>query len=82
LAVGYEAHEVRWDEAERIRGDISFKDIHRRMMGMGSGEDSSKVESRVFVHLADSKHKIKKKAEQMACKIAIERIVDAVVDDV
>lgn len=84
LAVGYEAHEVRWDEAERIRGEISFKDIHRRMMGvgmgMGVGMENGK-DSRVFVHLADSKHKIKKKAEQMACKIAIERIVDAVVDE-
>jgi dsRNA-specific ribonuclease len=83
LAVGYEAHEVRWEDAERIQGNVSFKGIHRRLefLDEADDDDSPTMRSRVFIHLADSKHKIQKKAEQMACKIAIERIVDAVVDE-
>lgn len=71
LLVGYEAHEVRADDAERFAGEISFKEIYARI----------EAGQKVFIHLADSKHKIKKKAEQTACKTAIERIVDAVIEE-
>lgn len=79
LAVGYEAHEVKWDSVDTTGSNpISFKQLRQKL------DDDSKEGhiGRIFIHLADSKHKIKKKAEQMACKIAIERIIDPVVDTI
>jgi dsRNA-specific ribonuclease len=42
----------------------SFQEVH----------DYMSVNSKVFIFLGEGKHKIKKKAEQIACELALKRI--------
>ena len=64
LCINYMVHEVRNMKPQIYKTFNSFESIHRYL----------ETNNGVFILLGESKHKIKKKAEQMACKLALESI--------
>jgi hypothetical protein len=62
LCLNCEPHQVKLSDAVHYKTLGSFEKIHSHLEDKG----------RLFVFFAESKHKIKKKAEQAACQIAIE----------
>ena len=64
LCLNCESHEVIHSDSISYEKLGSFENIHKYL----------EEHDRVFVFFADSKHKIKKKAEQEACRIAIDKI--------
>jgi dsRNA-specific ribonuclease len=61
LCLGQQIHNTNTTSAISIQSFKTFKDIHQQMSERG----------KIFVFLGDGVHKIKKKAEQMACEMAI-----------
>ena len=64
LCLGQPIHDLTPDQALPLSRFTSFQDIHQYMSMNG----------KIFVLLADGKHKTKKKAEQIACDLAIKNI--------
>lgn len=64
LCLGQQIHNVTTSNATHIQTFTSFVDIHQHMSEHG----------RVFIFLGEGIHKIKKKAEQSACEIAISNL--------
>jgi dsRNA-specific ribonuclease len=64
LCLGQKNHSVGHNDA------ISFS----RLKSFTAIQNHLEIHKKIYVFFADSKHKIKKKAEQMACKKAIEEI--------
>ena len=64
LCLNCQIHEVSHNDSISYENFGSFENIHKYL----------EEHDRVFVFFADSKHKIKKKAEQAACQIAINKI--------
>ena len=63
LCLGQPIHSVSLSQAISIDKFGSFQDIHQYMSENG----------KVFILLGSGVHKIKKKAEQMACESAIQK---------
>jgi dsRNA-specific ribonuclease len=61
LCLGQPVHETRKEDAISITRFAKFGDVHSYMS----------VHKRMFVFLGEGKHKVKKKAEQIACEQAI-----------
>ncbi len=61
LCLGQSVHSLSCSDASSIKNYDSFKDIHQELESKG----------KLFILLGSSMHKIKKKAEQMACMEAI-----------
>ncbi len=61
LCLGQSVHSLSCSDASSIKNYDSFKDIHEELESKG----------KLFILLGSSMHKIKKKAEQMACMEAI-----------
>lgn len=64
LCLNCEPHEVNHSDSIPYETFNSFENIHKHL----------EIHSSAFIFFADSKHKIKKKAEQAACQIAIDKI--------
>ena len=64
LCLGQQIHNVTTSNAKHIQTFTSFVDIHQHMSEQG----------KVFIFLGEGTHKIKKKAEQSACEIAISNL--------
>jgi dsRNA-specific ribonuclease len=64
LCLNCETHEVNHKDSLPYENFNSFESIHKYL------EEHTKL----FIFFAESKHKIKKKAEQAACQIAINKI--------
>lgn len=61
LCLGQPIHSVNVNQCEEINKYKSFEDIHQQMCN----------EKKVFINLGKGLHKIKKKAEQIACEEAL-----------
>jgi dsRNA-specific ribonuclease len=66
LAINIPVQDILPENAEKITGNIKYKQIHDIIRSKGN----------ILLLISESKHKIKKKAEQQACKYAIERLVE------
>jgi len=64
LCLGQQIHNAITSTAIGIRSFSSFKEIHQHMSEKG----------KIFIFLGDGIHKIKKKAEQTACELAINNL--------
>lgn len=64
LVLNIPIEDVKHENSEEIEGQIDFEAI----------QEKYDKEERLFILMAKAKHKIKKKAEQMACEIALERM--------
>ena len=64
LCLGQQIHNVSTTSAVPIKNFQSFDDIHQHMSEQG----------KIFIFLGEGIHKIKKKAEQNACEIAINNL--------
>lgn len=64
LAVNIPVQDILPENSHTIKGKIMYSDIHKII----------EKEGKILLFISDSKHKIKKKAEQQACQYAIERI--------
>ena len=64
LCLGQQIHNTVTSSAIGIHSFTTFKDIHQQMSEKG----------KIFVFLGDGIHKIKKKAEQTACEMAISNL--------
>jgi len=64
LCLGQQIHNTVTSSAIDIHSFTAFKDIHQQMSEKG----------KIFVFLGDGLHKIKKKAEQTACEMAISNL--------
>ena len=64
LCLGQLVHKVNHEDSISIHSFKSYGDIHQHMSKCG----------KIFVYLGGGKHKIKKKAEQMACDEAIKHL--------
>jgi len=64
ICVNIPVEDVKHENSDLINGQISFYNLQERLESDG----------KIFVMLSSYKHKIKKKAEQMACEMAISRI--------
>jgi dsRNA-specific ribonuclease len=64
LCLGQPVHNMKPEQATPIDRFQSYIDMHQYMS----------THNKMFVFLAEGKHKIKKKAEQMACEEAIRRL--------
>ena len=64
LCLGQDAHNLNHDQSVTFSSYGSFDNIHKLLE---SGE-------KIFVFLGEGLHKIKKKAEQLACKMALDQI--------
>jgi dsRNA-specific ribonuclease len=67
LNLGYQSHELRPENAIPFETLKTFARIHESVASPIHG-------GRIFVFLGEGKHKIKKKAEQIACEAAIKKI--------
>jgi len=65
LCIGQPIHSVKFCEAINISKIKTFKAIHERIA----------VDNKIFVFLGEGQHKIKRKAEQIACEEALQRII-------
>jgi hypothetical protein len=65
LCLGQTIHNINMSSAIHITKFKSYNDIHQYMSENG----------RVFVFLSEGVHKIKKKAEQIACDLAIQNLI-------
>jgi dsRNA-specific ribonuclease len=72
LALNTPVQDIKHENAEKINGKIKFSYLQKQIEENGS----------VFVMFSDSKHKIKKKAEQTACEIALHNIIEDVEIDI
>ena len=66
LCLGQHVHGLKHDDSIPISKFSSYNDIHQHMSQFG----------KIFLFMGEGKHKIKKKAEQVACDDAI-RILDS-----
>lgn len=66
LCLGQHVHGLKHDDSIPISKFSSYNDIHQHMSQLG----------KIFLFMGEGKHKIKKKAEQVACDDAI-RILDS-----
>ena len=66
LCLGQSIHHLRFEEAAPFNQYGNFDNIHQEMS----------LKRRVFILLGQGQHKIKKKAEQMACSLALQNIMD------
>ena len=64
LCLGQPVHRVNHEDSVAIQSFKTYGDIHQSMSKRG----------KIFVFLGEGKHKIKKKAEQMACDEAIKNL--------
>jgi dsRNA-specific ribonuclease len=64
LCLGQQIHNVTTSNATYIQSFTSFVDIHQQMSEQG----------KIFIFLGEGTHKIKKKAEQSACEMAISNL--------
>ena len=64
LCLGQMFHSIRYEDSININAYKSLKEIHEEMTTNG----------KLFILLGEGKHKIKKKAEQMACEIAVKNM--------
>ena len=64
LAINVPIQEIKPENADNITGSISFKEL----------QNTLETEGQIFILLGTSSHKIKKKAEQTSCQIALSRI--------
>jgi dsRNA-specific ribonuclease len=64
LCLGQQIHNTITTSAVDIHSFRTFKDIHQQMS----------VRGKIFIFLGDGVHKIKKKAEQTACEMAISNL--------
>jgi hypothetical protein len=64
LCLGQPVHRVTHDDSIAVQSFKCYDDIHKHMSRHG----------KIFVFLGEGKHKIKKKAEQMACDEAIKHL--------
>ena len=64
LCLGQTIHNINMDSAINVTKFKSYNEIHQHMSENG----------RVFVFLSEGIHKIKKKAEQIACDLAIQNL--------
>lgn len=64
LCLGQPVHKVNHDDSIAVTSFNSYNDIHQYMSKHG----------KIFVFLGEGKHKIKKKAEQLACDEAIKQL--------
>ena len=62
LCLGQSPHNLKHNDAQHINTFKSFQDIH----------DIMAEKNKIFIFLGEGLHKIKKKAEQISCKDAIE----------
>jgi len=65
LCLGQPIYAVKPNDSISIVHFQTYNDIHERLLSHG----------KVFIFLGEGKHKIKKKAEQMACQMAIENLL-------
>ena len=65
LCMGENIYNLSYDDAEPFSKYGSFANIQTALV---------ENNGHIFIFLGDSKHKIKKKAEQTACQVAIEEI--------
>ena len=63
LCLGQAIHQVRWDEAEPIQMYKQVQDIQEKVLRRGG---------KIFLFLGEGQHKIKRKAEQLACFEALQ----------
>lgn len=66
LCLGQMFHSLKFADSTHIEQYRSFREIHEEMTNHG----------RLFILLGEGKHKIKKKAEQMACEIAVANLAE------
>jgi dsRNA-specific ribonuclease len=66
LCLGQSIHNMKLTDSISIQNFHSFGEIHQHLM----------IHNRIFIFLGGGKHKIKKKAEQIACQNAIEYLKD------
>ena len=66
LCLGQSIHHLRFEDAVPFNQYGNFDNIHQEMS----------LKRRVFILLGQGQHKIKKKAEQMACSLALQNILD------
>jgi dsRNA-specific ribonuclease len=66
LCLGQPIHSLKCTDSTPIHNYNSFREIHEEMTTNG----------RLFILLGEGKHRIKKKAEQMACEIAVANLTD------
>jgi dsRNA-specific ribonuclease len=66
LCLGQMIHSVKHTDSTNIVAYSSFRQIHEEMTNCG----------KLFILLGEGKHKIKKKAEQMACEIAVRNLAN------
>ena len=64
LCLGQPVHILNHDDSISIQSFKTYNDIHQYMSKNG----------KIFVFLGEGKHKIKKKAEQIACDEAIKNL--------
>ena len=64
LCLGQPVHNLKYENSIPIRDFMSYNDIHQYMSNHG----------KIFLFLGEGKHKIKKKAEQIACDEAIKAL--------
>ena len=64
ICLGQPIHNLRHEDSQDISKFHSYKDMH----------DYAEQSGSLFVFLADSQHKIKRKAEQIASEIALEKL--------
>lgn len=67
LCLGQTIHNLRFEDAVSFKQYGNFNNIHQEMS----------LKHRVFILLGQGQHKIKKKAEQLACSNALQVIVNA-----
>jgi dsRNA-specific ribonuclease len=65
LCIGQSIHNMKFSEAIHISQIKTFKAIHEHIA----------VDNKIFVFLGEGQHKIKRKAEQIACEEALQRII-------
>ena len=66
LCIGQQIHNLGYEEALHINNIKTFQFIHEYVEKMG----------KIFVYLGEGQHKIKRKAEQLACEGALNKILE------
>jgi len=66
LCLGQTVHSLKYTDSTPVYNYTSFREIHEEMTTNG----------RLFILLGEGKHRIKKKAEQLACEVAVSNLAD------
>ena len=66
LCLGYQSYDIIPENYEVIKSKINLQDINKEYSKKG----------KIIMQLGEASHKIKKKAEQVACMNALEQIIE------